>query len=111
LFFIRKILQITLKIPALYYRSIRVVSIALPSGAADDASRLPLIKAVFSKALPKTERRSATRVKRGECGICPKAQVTPSGDLYDESSSINTAQCLSVIAPYGLISARYRVLQ
>jgi putative transposase len=36
---------------------------------ADYATRLRLIKARFSKALPKTERRSAVWVRRGERGI------------------------------------------
>lgn len=41
----------------------------LPPDDADYATRLRLIKAGFSKSLPKTERRSAVRVRRGERGI------------------------------------------
>ena len=41
----------------------------LPRNDADFATRWRLIKMNFSKALPKTERRSAVRTKRGERGI------------------------------------------
>ncbi len=41
----------------------------LPPDDADYATRLRLFKIGFSKALPKTERRSAVRVRRGERGI------------------------------------------
>ncbi len=41
----------------------------LPLGDADYATCIRLIKLVFSKALPKTERMSAVRVRRGERGI------------------------------------------
>ena len=41
----------------------------LPAGNADFTTRWRLIKAGFSKRLPKTERRSAVRVNRGERGI------------------------------------------
>jgi REP-associated tyrosine transposase len=41
----------------------------LPPGDADIANRWRLIKQRFSKALPKTERRSAVRQRRGERGI------------------------------------------
>ena len=40
-----------------------------PPGDADFPLRWRLIKANFSKALPRTERRSQVRVKRGERGI------------------------------------------
>lgn len=43
--------------------------IELPPGDADFALRWRLIKMGFSKALPKTERRSAVRIRRGERGI------------------------------------------
>ncbi|MGV3629322.1 MAG: REP-associated tyrosine transposase [Betaproteobacteria bacterium] len=43
--------------------------IELPPGDADFATRWRLIKMNFSKALPKTERLSATRLARGERGI------------------------------------------
>jgi len=43
--------------------------IELPPDDADYATRLRLIKVGFSKALPKIERRSAVRVRRGERGI------------------------------------------
>ena len=43
--------------------------IELPPDDADYATRLMLIKMRFSKALPKTERRSTIRVKRRERGI------------------------------------------
>ena len=43
--------------------------IELPVGDADFAVRWRLIKMGFSKGLPKTERRSATRQRRGERGI------------------------------------------
>lgn len=43
--------------------------IELPPGDADFAVRWRLIKMGFSKGLPKTERRSATRQRRGERGI------------------------------------------
>ena len=41
----------------------------LPTGDADFTTRWRLIKAGFSKRLPKTERRSKVRVNRGERGI------------------------------------------
>ena len=44
----------------------------LPPGDTDYPSRLRLIKIGFSKSLPKTERRSAVRIRRGERGIYPK---------------------------------------
>ncbi|GAB3377744.1 REP-associated tyrosine transposase [Lysobacter fragariae] len=43
--------------------------IELPPGDADFATRWRLIKMGFSKALPKSERRSAVRLRRGERGI------------------------------------------
>jgi putative transposase len=43
--------------------------IQLPPDDADYATRLRLIKVGFSKSLPKIERRSAVRVRRGERGI------------------------------------------
>jgi putative transposase len=43
--------------------------IELPDGDSDFAVRWRLIKIYFSKSLPKTERLSATRVRRGERGI------------------------------------------
>lgn len=43
--------------------------IELPANDADFATRWRLIKIEFSKALPKTERRSNVRVTRGERGI------------------------------------------
>ena len=43
--------------------------IELPEGDDDFATRWRLIKIGFSKAMPKTERLSAVRVKRGERGI------------------------------------------
>ncbi|GAB3331978.1 REP-associated tyrosine transposase [Marilutibacter aestuarii] len=43
--------------------------IELPQGDADFATRWRLIKGSFSKGVPKTERRSAVRCKRGERGI------------------------------------------
>jgi putative transposase len=43
--------------------------IELPPGDADFAVRWRLIKMEFSKCLPNTERRSATRQRRGERGI------------------------------------------
>ena len=43
--------------------------IELPEGDDDFATRWRLIKTGFSKAMPKTERLSAVRVKRGERGI------------------------------------------
>ena len=43
--------------------------IELPPGDADYATRWRLIKVVFSKSLPKVERRPAVRVRRGERGI------------------------------------------
>ena len=43
--------------------------IELPAGDADYANRWRLIKQGFSKGLPKVERRSAVRVRRGERGI------------------------------------------
>jgi len=41
----------------------------LPPDDTDYATRFRLVKVGFSKALPKTERRSAVRVRRGERGI------------------------------------------
>ena len=41
----------------------------LPEGDADFSKRWKLIKAEFSKGLPKEERRSKVRIKRGERGI------------------------------------------
>ena len=41
----------------------------LPEGDADFSKRWKLIKAEFSKGLPKDERRSMVRIKRGERGI------------------------------------------
>jgi putative transposase len=43
--------------------------IELPSGDADFATRWRLIKTAFSKSLPRSERRSTVRVRRGERGI------------------------------------------
>jgi putative transposase len=43
--------------------------IELPPGDADYATRWRLIKMEFSKALPRTEKLSATRIRRGERGI------------------------------------------
>ena len=43
--------------------------IELPTGDADIANRWRLIKQGFSKALPRTEHRSAVRQRRGERGI------------------------------------------
>jgi putative transposase len=43
--------------------------IEMPSGDADFAVRWRLIKMGFSKALPKTEQRTAVRIERGERGI------------------------------------------
>ena len=43
--------------------------IELPENDADYATRIRLIKIGFSKAIPKTERRSNIRIKRGERGI------------------------------------------
>ena len=43
--------------------------IELPVGDSDFALRWRLIKIYFSKALPKTEQLSATRIRRGERGI------------------------------------------
>ena len=43
--------------------------IELPPGDADYATRWRLIKMEFSKALPRTERLSAARIRRGERGI------------------------------------------
>lgn len=43
--------------------------IELPQGDADFATRWRLIKMGFSKGSPKTERRSAVRMRRGERGI------------------------------------------
>jgi putative transposase len=43
--------------------------IELPTNDVDFATRLRLIKAGFSKAIPKTEYRSDVRIKRGERGI------------------------------------------
>ncbi|MEQ1651965.1 MAG: transposase [Hyphomicrobium sp.] len=43
--------------------------ITLPPGNADYSTRIRLIKSRFSKALPKTERLSAVRQKKGERGI------------------------------------------
>lgn len=41
----------------------------LPTGDADYKTRWSLIKAGFSRAIPTQERRSASRIKRGERGI------------------------------------------
>jgi putative transposase len=41
----------------------------LPTGDADFSMRWRLIKTLFSRALPKTERRSAVRIAAGERGI------------------------------------------
>jgi putative transposase len=41
----------------------------LPENDSDFATRIRLIKIGFSKAIPKTERRSSVRIKRGERGI------------------------------------------
>jgi putative transposase len=41
----------------------------LPEGDTDFALRWRLIKMGFSKGIPKTERRSAVRIRRGERGI------------------------------------------
>ncbi len=41
----------------------------LPDGDADYKTRLSLIKAGFSRTIPRGERRSASRIKRGERGI------------------------------------------
>ncbi len=43
--------------------------IELPSGDADFATRLRLIKANFSKAIPRLESLSSVRARRGERGI------------------------------------------
>jgi putative transposase len=43
--------------------------IELPENDIDYATRIRLIKIGFSKAIPKTERRSSVRIKRGERGI------------------------------------------
>jgi putative transposase len=43
--------------------------IELPVGDSDFALRWRLIRTYFSKSLPKTERQSATRLRRGERGI------------------------------------------
>lgn len=43
--------------------------IELPEGDADFATRLMLIKMLFSRGIPKHERRSVVRIKRGERGI------------------------------------------
>ncbi|BEV08530.1 transposase [Methylophilus sp. DW102] len=43
--------------------------IELPEGDADFATRWMLIKMLFSKGIPKSERRSDTRIERGERGI------------------------------------------
>ena len=43
--------------------------IELPANDSDYATRIRLIKIGFSKALPKTERRSIVRINRGERGI------------------------------------------
>jgi putative transposase len=56
---------------------------------ADYATRLRLIKVGFSKALPKTGRRSAVRVRRGERGIYPRAQVaTPVLGTFDPGQGL-----------------------
>ena len=41
----------------------------LPDGDADYSTRWSLIKATFSRSLARGERRSASRIKRGERGI------------------------------------------
>ena len=43
--------------------------IELPENDTDYATRIRLIKIGFSKSIPKTERRSIVRIKRGERGI------------------------------------------
>jgi putative transposase len=43
--------------------------IELPPGDADFATRWRLIKMAFSRSLPVEERRSATRLRRGERGV------------------------------------------
>jgi putative transposase len=43
--------------------------IELPDGDSDFATRWRLIKIEFSKAIPKTERRSTVRISRGERGL------------------------------------------
>jgi len=43
--------------------------IELPEGDTDYAHRWRMIRMLFSKALPKTERRSEARIRRGERGI------------------------------------------
>ena len=43
--------------------------LTLPPGDDDYATKIRLIKTLFSKNLPKTERRSIVRQKRGERGI------------------------------------------
>ena len=43
--------------------------VELPENDNDYATRIRLIKIGFSKAIPKTERRSAIRIKRGERGV------------------------------------------
>jgi putative transposase len=44
----------------------------LPAGDSDYRSRWSLIKAGFSRRLPPTEDRSASRARRGERGICQR---------------------------------------
>jgi putative transposase len=46
--------------------------IELPKNDTDYATKIRLIKIRFSKAIPKTERRSNVSIKRGERGIYPK---------------------------------------
>jgi putative transposase len=46
--------------------------IELPENDTDYATRIRLIKIGFSKAIPKTERRSNIRIKRGERGVWQK---------------------------------------
>jgi len=43
--------------------------LTLPQGDDDYATRLRLVKTLFARALPKTERRSDIRIKKGERGI------------------------------------------
>ena len=49
----------------------------LPADSTDNSARWCSIKQIFSKAMPKTERRSKVRLARGERGIfTPRAQGT-----------------------------------
>ena len=51
--------------------------IELPPGDADYATRWRLIKMEFSKALPRTERLSAVRARRGERGVWQRRYGEP----------------------------------